>query len=37
MSQVAPKPSAEFPVLLAFNYYTFMCTCNFYKYEHVYT
>ena len=24
----------EFPVLLALNYYTFMCTCDFYRYEH---
>ena len=27
----------EFPILLALNYYTFMCTGNFYKYEHIYT
>ena len=27
----------EFPILLALNYYTFMCTCDFYRYEHVYT
>ena len=27
----------EFPILLALNYYTFMCTCNFNKYEHIYT
>ena len=27
----------EFPILLALNYYTFMCACNFYKYEHIYT
>ena len=27
----------EFPILLALNYYTFMGTCNFSKYEHKYT
>ena len=25
----------EFPILLALNYYTFMCTCDFYRYEHI--
>ena len=29
--------SQEFPIILALNYYTFMFTCNFYKYEHIYT
>ena len=27
----------EFPILLALNYYTFMYTCDFYRYEQVYT
>ena len=27
--------SQEFPILLALNYYTFMCTCDFYRYEHI--
>ena len=31
------KTLQEFPILLALNYYTFMCTCIFYKYEHIYT
>ena len=25
----------EFPILLALNYFTFMCTCDFYGYEHI--
>ena len=25
----------EFPILLALNYYTFMCTCDFYRNEHI--
>ena len=25
----------EFTILLALNYYTFMCTCDFYRYEHL--
>ena len=25
----------EFPILLALNYYTFICTCDFYWYEHI--
>ena len=25
----------EFPILLALSYYTFMCTCDFYRYEHI--
>ena len=25
----------EFPILLALNYYTFMCTCDFYRFEHI--
>ena len=25
----------EFPILLALNYYTFMCTYDFYKYGHI--
>ena len=25
----------EFPILLALNYFTFMCTCDFYRYEHI--
>ena len=24
----------EFPILLALNYYAFICTCDFYRYEH---
>ena len=24
----------EFPIHLALNYYTFICTCDFYRYEH---
>ena len=24
-----------FPILLALNYYTFMCTYDFYRYEHI--
>ena len=27
----------EFPILLALNDYTFICACNFYKCEHIYT
>ena len=27
----------EFPIILAINYCTFTCTCDFYRYEHVYT
>ena len=27
----------EFLILLALNYYTVICTCDFYRYEHVYT
>ena len=25
----------EFPILLVLNYYTFRCTCDFYRYEHI--
>ena len=25
----------EFPILLALNYYTFMCTYDFYRYGHI--
>ena len=25
----------EFLILSALNYYTFMCTCDFYRYEHI--
>ena len=27
----------EFPILLALNFYAFMCTYDFYQYQHVYT
>ena len=27
----------EFPILLALNFYVFMCTYDFYQYQHVYT
>ena len=27
----------EFPILLALNFYAFMCTYDFYQYEHVYS
>ena len=27
----------EFPILLALNFYAFMCTYDFYRYEHVYS
>ena len=27
----------EFPILLALNFYAFMCTYDFYRYEKVYT
>ena len=29
------KTLQEFPILLALNYYTFMCTCDFYRYGHI--
>ena len=25
----------ELPILLALDYYTFMCTCDFYRYGHI--
>ena len=25
----------ELPILLVLNYYTFMCTCDFYRYGHI--
>ena len=31
------KGLQEFPILLALSHCTFMCTCDFYRYEHVYT